>query len=543
MSTRRILFWLIVAALFLYHRIVFSWDGAEFAKNVELGVLSHPPGAPIYFAAAFLIHDILHLSGFHTLLLLSFVASAACILFLYGIARGRERTGDGSTAVWLFVFSPIFLLNYLWEEVYMTALAFILCSVYLFLCWYKDGRRRQLILSAVTWGLAVGVYPPSAFIALFYVSYLIFKPKWFIPFFMVAVAVGLLSYAPVFAVKGFAGGLVWVRGVATQTFDTTNPIALAKRAVATAGLYGIVSVAAILAVIRKKKEFTPFFLAALPYAMFLSGGSVHFYEHLLIPVAFLCIPAGNVLKEVNKQYVSAAFIIAVLIAVASVVVIHQMYDIRETQIKTKLEFIKDVPLDSVIIDLAEYEHLNYYVKRDDVYAIGTPEQMGKDGELHTRGGKILWTYQVDSLRRKLMEDKRVFIFNTAFLSPSVEKSLRERYILTEVYSTTMYHNNPVWLILKRPASMAFDRITLYHIKTNPDFTYAADQGCGFTLENTTYVPEFKEFRNMVGCDRGIKVWNKTFCFDECELDTLTCKINWRDDLDCIAEKQGTVYVG
>lgn len=460
---------LLVGVLFVYaaliltmqYNTVFSWDGAEFSWNVEHMMFGHPPGAPIYHFLGYLLS--MFFSGDTALKLLSYLAGLGIMVYSYSIAE-RLKAGTGIIAIALMMTAPLFIANLTMVEIYMLSGFFLIAAIERF--------PDRWVMSAILFAAGIAVYPPVVFFSpYFIISAFCCKPLCWWPdvrklcqkskeillravlTIVLAAVFSFYFYLPLMHDIGFdrivaIGGRVW---------DNPSLITLTERIVITFGLFGLGSLCALQWFKRREREMIPLIASIIPFGMFLFGGSVHFMEHLFLPVPIVAIIGSYYLKD--SKLLIPVLIAALALGLFTMVVLDNLYSQMERQINGTLDMITtNVPKGSIVIDLLNYEHLNYYLKDYRVYALGTPEEIGTSRELHNKGLLTVSWYWNTTTIANVSQSNRVYILNTAFYDG---RSL-PNYNLSEVASMTFQHDG-VWKFIVQPREFV-SNITLYELK-------------------------------------------------------------------------------
>ena len=149
--------------------ICFDDAGDLQLASATLGI-EHPPGYAGYTTIGYLITRFSTVDP-------AYVVSLACLacglIALLGCVLIQIRLGADAwfacAIAALLVWHPRFWLNLRSPEVYMPTLAFTVVSAYLLLRYARVGRRRDLYLAALAFGVALGNRPPVLFVVPFFV--------------------------------------------------------------------------------------------------------------------------------------------------------------------------------------------------------------------------------------------------------------------------------------------------------------------------------------------------------------------------------------
>lgn len=512
-----LIIYLIAITALLTHTYPFSWDSAEYYNNVENQWYTHPPGAPAFILLAQVI----------PLNLMPVLSSLGVLLFTFLIGKNIAKT---TVPAYLLATTPLFILNYNWVETYMPSLCFIMTAVYCYIKSYEQETNiSYFLMSALTFGIAIGVYPGAVFYSIFFIVYALVNKKphgWLKPikFLILSALVAFTAYQPIFyEVGGVVEGFKWIVNIVSEIAQESSSLTtLVKRAGVTILIFGFLT--PILAVpSMRHKKLLPFTLTILPFMYFIKAATYHFYEHLLLLVPLLCILAGYTLREtpIKLKYLLVAGMI--MGGLSTAYIIGSVYDYKDEFLETQMGMIKYTPVDSTIIELANYEHLNHLAsKHHNIYALGNLAEFYTPQEIHNKKSygtnNHLWTYNYSTVDEQLaVKDRAVFILNTAFIEEGTWEEFNKMYSLQEMFTATVEDPNPMlWDVIRKPVSMRTTDITMYRVRSYP-YVYAYKTNCEFRLQGFLLQidPHMTLFQDKPGCEIGLEINGVDYCLRRC----------------------------
>jgi hypothetical protein len=142
-------------------RVLFSWDSANYAMALESYNVAfhqpHPPGNPLYVAAAWLVHLVVADANL-SYILLSVTGSAVAAIAVFGLATRLYGALVGILAVLLFITGPmvwshgVIAYPYVFLAVFSALLAWCVAET-------RWGGRNLTVLGAVLLALGAGIRP------------------------------------------------------------------------------------------------------------------------------------------------------------------------------------------------------------------------------------------------------------------------------------------------------------------------------------------------------------------------------------------------
>lgn len=141
-------------------RTLNGWDSVLFALGTEhydvTAARPHPPGYPVYIAAARLAKVALHDAN-AALVAVSILAGAATVALLYGFLRELTSVRGAAVAALLFLFAPVFVFNSVIALSYTCEGAGSVAVAWLAWRAHAHPTRGRLAALACVFGLLVGV--------------------------------------------------------------------------------------------------------------------------------------------------------------------------------------------------------------------------------------------------------------------------------------------------------------------------------------------------------------------------------------------------
>lgn len=539
---KALLFYLLAVALLLSHQYPFSWDSAEFYTDAANGWFTHPPGAPVFMAIARVV----------PLDFLPVLSSWAVLLLTYLIGK---RLFETSIPIYLLATAPIFLLNFNWAEIYMPCLALLMAAVYFYLPCKCCGKHDvlALMLSAILFGLSIGIYPSAVLFTVFFLIYplMSMKDRTFnlalaMMHIILSASIAFICYYPIMhELGGVAEGFGWITGIAGEVSHeavNASPMVVLKRLLIAVVLYGVVAPLAA-AYGAFKKENLPFTLTIAAFGFFLLASTMHFYEHLLLPIPLIALLAGASLKNArpifqftqHKMLLKRNILYYVLLlwdnmpkiilfaaGLSTAYLLGDVYHQKDAFLSHQIGMVEYLPSYATVIELANFEHL-YYMTGEfhKIFALGGTDELDTSHEIFGKKPQgttgRLWTQDYSTIGEQLKESKAegVYVFNTAFLQEGQEEKLRDLYNLTQVMeSPELEFDSPIWGFVTKPASMRFDRIILYRIRPYP-YVFVYKNQCVFTVPEYFYRDIAMTKWSGVACPYGMEAAGVKYCFKKC----------------------------
>jgi hypothetical protein len=142
-------------------RDVWFWDTGEMDTVPWILGIAHPTGFPAYVVVGWMFSHALPIGS--VALRMSLMSAVAMSIAAYFVARCVEDEGAGpwiaAGCAWLFAFGSLTWTHATRAEVHAVASAAVAAVIFFSLRWYREGRRRDLFLTAAVLGFGFAVHP------------------------------------------------------------------------------------------------------------------------------------------------------------------------------------------------------------------------------------------------------------------------------------------------------------------------------------------------------------------------------------------------